>query len=392
MKHLLLLALLLAILIPVSSTTAQDACVEDYDESVDYFETKVEPMYAEGFTVEYFNHYKVVNVVTPWVGATEDDAFTYVLVQCGTPVPDGFDDAQVIELPVESVIAMSTTQLPHLIELGVLDSLVGLDSSLYVNSPEVLELIDAGELVEVGFGSEVNIEVVLDTEPDVVMASGSGVLDYDVHPVLLENDVPAVINAEWVENSPLARAEWIKFTATFFNAEAAANEYFETVEADYNALVELTADVEDRPTVLTGVFFADAWTVAGTDSFVGQYIADAGAELVFAEHEDVAGNANSAFFDFETVYLDGLEADYWLPDAFGVNSVDDLLALDERYADFVAVDEGTVYNNSNRVNENGGNDIYESGVINPHVVLMDLIKIFHPDLLPDHELVYFKQL
>lgn len=394
MKRLLLLALLLAILIPASPSAAQDsdACVENYDESVDYFEDKVEPVYAEGFTVEYFNNYKVVNVVTPWIGATEGDAFTYVLVQCGTPAPDGFDDAQIIKLPVESVIAMSTTQLPHLIELGVLDSLVGLDSSLYVNSPEVLDKVDAGELVEVGFGADVNIEVVLDAEPDIVMSSGSGIPEYDVHPVLLENDVPAVINAEWVENSPLARAEWIKFTSTFFNAEAAANAYFENVETEYNALVELTSEIEDRPTVLTGSFFADTWTIAGTSSFVGQYIADAGAKLVFAEHEDVADNANSAFFDFETVYLDGLEADYWLPDAFGVNSVDDLLAIDERYADFVAVDEGHVYNNSNHVNENGGNDIYESGVINPQVVLMDLIKIFHPDLLPDHELVYYKQL
>jgi iron complex transport system substrate-binding protein len=394
MKHLLLLALLLAVLIPVGPAVAQDApiCVEDYDESVDYFANKVEPVHAEGFTVEYFNHYKVVNVVTPWIGATEEDAFTYVLVQCGTPVPDGFDDAQIIELPVESVIAMSTTQLPHLVELGVVDTLVGLDSTLYVNSPAVLELIDNEALVEVGFGADVNIEVVLDVEPDVVMSSGSGIPEYDVHPVLLDNDVPAVINAEWVENSPLARAEWIKFTSTFFNAEAAANEYFENVEAEYQELVALTADIEDSPTVLTGSFFSDTWTIAGTESFVGQYIADAGADLVFAEHEDVAGNPASAFFDFETVYLDGLEADYWLPNAFGVSSVEDLLAQDERYADFVAVEAGNVYADSNRVNENGGNDIFESGVINPHIVLMDLIKIFHPDLLPDHELVYYKKL
>ncbi len=402
MKRLFMLGLVLLLTVVAlphthQSAVAQEAgatCVDNYEEGVDYFPAKVEPTYAAGFSVEYFNNYKVVTVDQPWVGATEDDAFVYVLVQCGTPAPEGFDSAQIIEVPGGDVISMSTTQLPHLVELGVLDSLIGVDSYLYINTPEVLDLIDNGDLVEVGSGASVNIETVLDAEPDMVMTYASGFAEYDAHPLLLDADITVVINAEWIEVTPLARAEWIKFTSTFFNAEEAANEVFGEIETEYNALVELTADIEDRPSVLTGTYtsFGETWNIAGTESFVGTYIRDAGAEQVFAEHEDVAGSTGTAFFDFETVYLEGLEADYWLPNVFGVSSLDALSALDERYADFVAFSEGHVYTDNARENENGGNDVYESGVLNPHIVLADLISIFHPELLPDHELVYYRHL
>lgn len=401
MKRLLMLGLVLvlvAVALPKHTVqvAAQEAtlCVDTYEEGVDYFPEKVAPDYATGFSVEYFNNYKVVRVEQPWIGATENDAFEYVLVQCGTPTPEGYDDAQIMEIPGGTVISMSTTQLPHLVALGVLDNLIGVDSYLYINTSEVLDLITADALIEVGSGGAVNIETVLDAEPDMVMTYASGFADYDAHPLLLEAGIPVVINAEYIEASPLARAEWIKFTATFFNAEEAANEIFDTIESEYNALVELTADVEDYPTILTGTYtsFGETWNVAGTESYVGTFVQDAGGVQVFADHADIADSTGTAFFDFETVYVEGLEADIWLPNVFGVSSLDDLSAVDERYTDFVAFSEAHVYNDNGHENENGGNDIYESGVLNPQVILADLISIFHPELLPDHELVYYRHL
>jgi iron complex transport system substrate-binding protein len=383
----------------VQTSLAQSAedstCIQEFDPTVDYFPDKITPIYAEGFTVEYFNSYKLVRVDKPWPNAGENDKFEYVLVMCGAPVPEGYDSAQVLVVPAGDIITLSTTQLPHLVALDLLDHLVGVDTMTYVNTPEVLARHQEDPLVEIGSGASLNIELVLDAEPDLVMSFGIGSSEYDSHPYLLEAGIPTVINAEWLENSPLARAEWIKYTALFFNAEAKANAIFEQIETDYQALVALTVDLEDkRPTVLTGTYtsFGDVWNIAGTESYIGQFIRDAGGVLAFANHPDVKGSSETSFFDFEVVYVEALEADFWLPNVFGVSNKGDLLALDERYRDFVAFEENRVYNDNNRQNENGGNDIFESGVLNPQVILADLIKIFHPELLPDHELVYYRQL
>jgi len=388
---------LLAALLMLTPVSAQEAalanpadCVVDYDAEVDYFPAKTEVEFATGFTIEYFNNYKVVTVTRPFPGAGEADAFQYVLVQCGTPAPEGFDDAQILEVPMDSAIAMSTTYLPHFTTLGLLDALVGVDGGFYVSTPAVVEKYAAGELLEVGYGSDVNVELVLDSGADVVFAAASGAADYDAHPKLIEAGVPVAISGDFAETTPLGRAEWIKYTALFFNAESDANTYFDGVATRYTDLQTLAAEVEAKPSVLWNSFssFIEAWAIPGANTYVGVLLNDAGANVVLGEQApDISVNVS-----FETVIEAGLDADIWIPVAYGVNTLDDLLATDERYADFAAFQSGATYNTDGRVNVNGGNDYFENGVNEPDVVLADLIAIIHPELLPDHELVYFRQI
>nr|MCU0463403.1 ABC transporter substrate-binding protein [Anaerolineae bacterium] len=167
--HRIIFTLLAALMLMVAPVSAQEAvanlaeCVTEYDAEADYFPAQTEVEYADGFTVEYFANYKVVTVTRPFPGASEDDLYQYVLVQCGTPAPEGFDDATVVEVPLDSAIALSTTYLPHFTTLGLLDALIGVDGGLYINTPEVVEKYTAGDLIEVGYGSDVNVEVVLDS-------------------------------------------------------------------------------------------------------------------------------------------------------------------------------------------------------------------------------------
>jgi iron complex transport system substrate-binding protein len=362
-------------------------CVEEYDPNVDYFPDKVTVDYAEGFTVEYFANYKVIDVLAPWPGA--EDAFQYVLVQCGTPAPEGYDDAQVVEVPIDSTITLTTTQLPHMVELGVLDALVGVDTIMWTNTAEVIEKYDAGELAEVGNGAEINVEMVLDAEPDIVMASGSGLPDYDAHPVLLEAGIPVALNAEWVEELPLGRAEWIKFTAAFFNAEAAANAVFDEVAANYEAIAALTADIplEGRPRVFANTPWEGTWYVPGGSSYGARFLADAGANYLWADDD----SATSLYLDFETVFVEAADADFWI-NTGSFNSLNEMLADDERFVSFIAFQNDRVYNNNARVNESGGSDYWESGTMRPDLILADLVKIFYPELVPEHEFVYYQQL
>lgn len=385
-----------ALLLSVVPNMAQEMnlmaeCVTDYAEDVNYFPEQVEITDAENFTVEYFDNYKVVTVSDAFDGAPE---FQYVLVQCGTPAPSAEDFAegtQFVDVPTGDVITLSTTQLPTLTQLGLLDNLVGVDSFLYINTDEVLSMIDDEAVVELGFGSEINVELALELEPDMVLTYGFDPAT-DAHPVLIEAGIFTALDASWRELSPLGRAEWLKFTALFYNAEAQAIEVYDDIKTQYEDAQVLAASVgeDDRPTVLINSFlsYADAWFIPGDDTYVGQLVRDAGGDLLLTEE----GSTESNGLSFEVVYEGGLSADVWLTDTFAVNSQADLLALDSRFGDFEAFQSGNVWNNNLDENANGGNNYYELGVTNPHLVLLDLVAIFHPELLPDHEFIFYKSL
>jgi iron complex transport system substrate-binding protein len=367
------------------TTNLSEGCVATYDAAVDYFPDKLTLSYTDGFTVEYHNHYKVVTVATPWQGAAEP--LRYVLVQCGTPAPEGFPAQEIIQVPVMRFIGMSTTYLPALEQLDLLDRLVGLDDITYVNNEQVTALDQEGRLGYIGYGSNVNIEQALELDPDLILTYSVGGGDYDAHPKLIEAGLPVVVEASWLDSSPLGRAEWLKFIALFFNQEAQAETRFAETAARYEDLAALVAQVSDRPTVFTDTVYQGVWYMPGGESYFARYLADAGAAYLWADEP----GSGSMPLSFEVVFDRAQAAEFWLNLGY-INSLADLLAADARYADFAAFQAGNVWNNNVRVNANGGNDYYESGSANPELVLADLVKIFHPELLPEHELVYYQQL
>lgn len=394
MKTALLTLILL--LIATAPAAAQDGnltegCITDFDAAVDYFPQKTEVVDAENLSIAYHSHYKLVRVGDAFDGAP---AFEYVLVQCGAPAPpvENFaENAQFIEVPAGKLIALSTTQLPALSLLGILDQLVAVDSGFYISTPAVIEGIESGTIAEIGFGAEVNIELALELTPDLVLSYGYNP-DTDAHPVLLEAGIFTALDASWREDSPLGRAEWLKLPALFYNQEARADEVYANIRAQYESARALAAGIpdQDQPRVLLNTFlaYADAWYSPGADTYVGQLIHDAGADLALASADPVGSQP----YSFEAAYEQGWDADIWLVDTFGVATAADLLALDSRFADFAAFQSGAIWNNNRDENPNGGNNFYEWGVVNPHLVLADLLAIFHPQLLPDHEFAFYQRL
>ena len=372
---------------PPLTANAQDECVKTYASAIDYFPEKASVKDATGFKVEYFKNYKVVTVLTPWAGATE--AFRYVLVQCGTPAPAGFEGAQVIDVPAKSAIAMSTTELPALEQLGVLDRLVALDSFLWTNNARVRDFIKAGKLIEIGSGPQVDVEKTINAKPDVIFASGSGVAEYDSHPKLLEAKLIVAIDGSYMEQSPLGRAEWSKFIALFFNKEALAEKTHGEIAAQYRALAEKALAATTRPVVLLGVPQKDDWYMAGGKSYMAHLLADAGAAYPWSDD----ASTGALPLKFEQVLDKAAKADIWLLNAFGVfTDSRAIMALDPRLDEFAAPKSGAVWNNDLRVNENGGNAYYESGAANPQLILADLISIVHPELAPDQKRVFHRRL
>lgn len=374
---------------PVSTapkTNVTTGCVTNYDANVDYFPEKANFKYSSGLKVEYFKNFKVVTVLNPWRNAKE--TFQYVLVQCGTPAPKGYEKATTIEVPVKSIVTMSTTHLPLLEQLGLLDKLVGHDDLDAIYLPSVRKLVDAGKLKQVSREGNVNVEVLLDLKPDLVMTFGVGDPQYDNYPKLVEAGLKAALNADYMETSPLGRSEWVKYMSLFFNKEAAAEKVFGDIVSRYDALSIKAKNVVKKPSVMTGSSFKGTWYVSGGDSYFARFLQDAGANYLWSDQK-VTG---SIPLSFEVVFDKASGADFWLNGSAFWNSLDDLLKDDERNGNFAAFKNQKVYNNNGRVSEKGGNDYFQSGLANPDVVLADIIKILHPDLLPDHKLVYYKQL
>ena len=352
--------------------------------AADPFPDKASIRYAKGFTVEYYNTHKLLTVSDPWKDARQ--TFQYVLVPRGNPRPQGYKPSQYIEIPLRSIVTMSTTYLGQLRDLGELDTLIGHSNFKHVNTVEAVKMIDEGKIQEVGEGASVNVELLMDLSPDLIMTYGLGNV-YDSHSKLLEAELPTVINAAYMEQTPLGRAEWLKFIALFYDKEAEAEKIFTATENSYHRLRNKAEQYADRPTVLLNAPFNGKWWVAGGQGYVAAFLKDAGARYLW---EDIP-SSGSQVVDFEVVYERAIDADFWLnPGQW--KSLKDGMRSDERLTEFRAFQEGRIYNNNARVNEYGGNDYWESGTTHPDLILSDLIEIFHPELLPDHELVYYQKL
>jgi iron complex transport system substrate-binding protein len=374
---------------PASAQEANllDGCVTAYDPLIDYFPEKVTVEAASGFSVEYYNHYKQVTVNTPWPGA--EQALQYVLVQCGTPAPKDLGAAAVIEVPVTSIVSMSTSFLPHLTTQGLLDKLVGVDTALYTSNPDVVQRVQDGDAIEIGgggSGQQVNVEALIELEPALIMTQRFYAEETD-YPLMQEAGLPVVINADFIDTSPLGVAEWGKFISLFFNTEGLAQESYTAVQSRYDTLRELAASSDEAPTVFANTPYDGTWFMPGGQSYLAQLLRDAEANYLWSDDESTA----SLFLDFETVFDTAVDADYWVNVNQFWSSLQDAEAEDQRYTGFAAYQNGNVYTNNARTNGNGSSDYYESGYANPDVILADLVKIFHPDLLPEHELYYYRR-
>ncbi len=344
------------------------------------------PRHATGFTFEQHDNFALVTVTNPWQDATADDAIRYLLYRRGTRPPVGYDDALAVEVPVRSVITMATTFLPHLEQLGEIESLVGHDALAWVYSPTVRARGEQGYVTEVGSGSMVDIERTLELQPDIIFTNSFGG-DWDAHPVLERAGLPTAISGDWVEQTPLGRAEWLLFTALFFDKLDVAEQIFREIETQYLALVRLAASAGDQPAVLINAPYQGTWSVAGGDSYAARFIDDAGGDYVWADDRTVG----AIFLDFETVFAEAGAADIWINPGVWA-SLGDGRAEDSRFEQFRSFKNGSVFNNNARISASGGIDYFESGASNPHIVLNDLIWIFHPELIPGYQPFYYQNL
>ena len=270
--------------------------------------------------------------------------------------------------------------------LSVNDKVVGISGSQYISNPSIRKRMEEGDVPDVGYGQNLNYEVIVNQQPDLVLAYGIGGEVTSYLSRLEELNIPVVMIGEYLEESPLGKAGWIKFFGALFEKEDVAEAYFTKVVSEYTNLKEHAERAQDKPKVLVGSPYNDSWWVPGGNSYLANLISDAGGDYLGKQNQ----SHESYVISFENALAWGSEADIWI-NMSNLSSKNEILASDQRFQSFRVFKQGKLYNNIKRLTSYGGNDFWESGTVNPHLVLRDLITIFHPDLV-EEELIYYQKI
>jgi iron complex transport system substrate-binding protein len=341
---------------------------------------------ARGFTREKHGDITLLTVSNPWQGA-ENVVYRYALCPKGKEIPTEYSKYTVIDTPVERVICLSTTHVAMLSALGKESSIKALSSAAFVSDTIIRKAIDAGQVVDIGYDQGLNYEKIISLKPDVIFAYGVGEEAASSMVRLASLGQKVVFNAEYLERTALGKAEWIKFMAAFYDCEEQAVRKFDAIRDEYESLRNLVKSSDRHPKILCGLPWQGIWHIPGGETWMAAMIADAGGQYLWKDnpsHESIPIN-------IETIVHQGGTADFWI-NTGAARTLAEIRSVDERLPLIKPFQAGAVYNNDARVGAGGGNDFFESGVVNPHIILKDMIKIFHPDLLPGYLLHYYVKL
>ncbi|RZJ71810.1 ABC transporter substrate-binding protein [Flavobacterium sp.] len=340
--------------------------------------------YAKGLSIFDYGDYSVVKVNNPWPNANKD--YTYILRENGAKIPDSLAKFTQVNVPVKTIIATSTTHIPSLEMLGVENSLVGFPNLDYISSEKVRALIDAKKIRELGQNQSLNTEVIIDLNPDIIIGYGidnnNPTLDN-----LQKSGLKVLLNGDWNEQTSLGKAEWIKLFGTLYGVESKADKIFSDIEKAYNSTLELVKSAKSKPTVLAGAMWENKWFLPEGNSWGAALIAQAGGTYLWSDSK----GTGSLSLPFEAVLDKGKDAEFWIgPGQF--TSLAEMTSANAHYGQFKAYQAKNVYSFSSKKGKTGGVIYYELAPNRPDLVLKDVVKILHPELLPGHELFFFEKL
>ncbi|WP_417236023.1 ABC transporter substrate-binding protein [Bizionia paragorgiae] len=349
--------------------------------------TTVPISYAKGFTITKHDNHSVIEIKSPWPKAKK--SFNYVLISREeaaktTFMKEAYDG--IIITPIENIIVTSTTHIPALELLNVEETLRGFPGTDYISSEKTRTRIDSNAVRDLGKTEGLNTEVILDIAPDVLVAFGLDGKNKALETIKKAN-IPVIYNGDWMEKSPLGKAEWIKFFGALYNKEQQADSIFNRIQTDYNDAKKLALNTTKKPTILSGAMYKDVWHLPNGESTEAQFLKDANANYLW---RDTKGSG-SLSLNFEVVYDTAKDADIWLSPAY-YRSKAELEQANTHYSNFDAFKNNTIYTFANTAGRTGGVTYYESGMARPDLVLKDIIKICHPEVLPDYTPHFFKPL
>jgi len=342
--------------------------------------------YASRFDLYPEEDYTLIRVFNPWQNS-KGTSYSYVLGEKQEVLPDSLKILPFIHTPVSRVIAMSTTHVAMIAGLGESSSIKGASGTPFIFNPDIRKRSEAGMVADVGYGQGINYEKVVSLEPDVVFLYGVEGNVTSIAEKLGELGIQVVYCAEYLEQDPLGKAEWIRFFAQFYCRQKEADVLFNKVDSSYQALRSITSRELKKPNVMIGLPWKDTWYVAGGRSYASRLISDAGGHYIWQDNT----SDEAIPMDLESVYSKAVNADVWINPGVA-QSIGELIAFDDRFGELDVLRLGNIYNNNARMSPGGGNDYWESATLRPDLILADLISVFHPKLMRDHSMFYYRKL
>lgn len=341
--------------------------------------------YAKGFRISYKQNITQVEVMKPYQGSGE--ILTYWLIDADTEIPAHGNHIKIIRTPIKSIVCTSTTHIPLLDYLNESAALVGFPTTDYISSEKMRRRIDSGYVTDLGIDKGLNIEKLAALSPDLVMAyTMTG--DYGQFKSIEALGTPVVMNAEYLEEHPLGRAEWIKYMALFFDKKMMADSIFLAIEKNYlQTKYKVDSLASPKPTVMSGIVYGDAWFMPAGQNYAAKLLRDAGFNYLWSD-DSTAGYLQ---LPFELVYDKANRAEYWIG-VGSYKSLEEIGASDSRYSKFYAYQNRRVYTYNARIGATGGSEFLELGYLRPDIILQDLVKIAHPHLFSEPSLYFHKQL
>lgn len=325
---------------------------------------------------------QITNASTFYLSETEDNWYYHKIHNEDTVVQ--LIDKQ--KLPFKKLALFSSASIGYLQALNALENIEVVYNSDWIYSPKVHQLLNEKKIVDGGNAASANLETILATQPDAVIAFSD-----PNHSKLLEsvinNGIPVIYVDEFLERTPLGKAEFLKLYGILIGKKETSDVLFDTIATQYNELRNKALQQPSKPTVFADIMRGDIWYMPGGESFAAQYFFDAGADNLWKDSQQ-SGAMN---LNFEQVFKKANHADFWLNAADFV-TLNQLADAYKNHTWFDAFTSGNVYSIAGRTNETGANDYFETGNVRADWVLKDLISIFHPDVLPHHQLYFYHKL
>jgi iron complex transport system substrate-binding protein len=335
--------------------------------------------YATGFDIQYHETHIELQLLHPFL-----DSEGVISIALNPPGYKGVSHG--ITTPIEEVVVTSTTHIPFLEMLGMEKALTGFPNTSYVSSQSTRERIDAGLVMDLGNEEQMNTELLLDLMPDAIIGF-SLYRDNNMYASIEKLGIPVIMNGDWLEASPLGRAEWIKFFGLLFNKLDEATRIFNAIEHNYLEARLLSSKAQRRPTVISGGLFKDIWNLPAGDSFEATFLEHANMDYLYSDSK----GKGSLTLTVEAVYEKAHNADLWFSPSYH-ESLASMANSNDIYTKFNAFKTGEIYSFVRKKGATGGILYFELAPARPDLVLKDLITIAHPELSIGHDNYFFEAL